>query len=127
MKQSASSELLSQEVVLERQSVLWFLQGREIKSYRLEPSGKIAVMPYRVEGGRAKLMPEDELQRQFPKTYQYLIKNKKYLESRENGRHRGNQWYGYGRVQNIDLMLMAKILVPDIADRACFAIDVNGE
>lgn len=33
----------------------------------------------------------------------------------------------YGRQQNIDLMLLPKILVPDIADRASFALDERGE
>jgi hypothetical protein len=123
----AHSEILSEDVVLDSESVLYFLQGREIKSYRLQPSGKVAIMPYQVEGSRARLIPEDEFQQQFPNTYRYLVRNKKYLENRENGRHRGFQWYGYGRVQNIDLMLMPKILVPDIADRACFAIDERGD
>jgi hypothetical protein len=123
----ARSEFLSEEVVLDSDSVFYFLQGREIKSYRLQPSGKVVIMPYRVEGSRAKLIPEDEFEQRFPKTYRYLLRNKKFLENRENGRHRGLQWYGYGRVQNIDLMLVPKILVPDIADRACFAIDENGE
>jgi hypothetical protein len=32
----------------------------------------------------------------------------------------------FGRQQNIDLMLLPKILVPDIADRASFALDGSG-
>jgi restriction endonuclease TaqI-like protein len=49
------------------------------------------------------------------------------LEARENGKFRGSDWYAYGRQQNIDLMLLPKILVPDIADRASFALDERGE
>jgi len=84
-------------------------------------------MPYRVEAGRAELIPEKEIREQYPKTFAYLRENKAYLEKREKGRFRGAGWYAYGRLQNIDLMLSPKILVPDIADRAAFAFDEIGE
>ena len=35
----------------------------------------------------------------------------------------GDGWYAYGRLQNVDLMLLPKILVPDIANFASFAFD----
>ncbi len=60
-------------------------------------------------------------------TYAYLSKNKTHLSEREQGRFAGPHWYEYGRNQNIDLMLLPKILVPDIADRAAFALDERGD
>ena len=51
-------EQLQREVKLERGAVLPFLQGRDIRPYVLEPSGKVVVMPYRVKTGRAELMAE---------------------------------------------------------------------
>jgi len=121
------SKQLDQKVRLEWEAVKLFLQGREIKPYRVLPSGKVVIMPYCTTGKRAALIPEKEMLSRFPKALAYLRENKTYLENREDGRFRGPDWYAYGRQQNIDLMLLSKILVPDIADRASFALDESGE
>ena len=60
-------------------------------------------------------------------TFDYLRGNKAYLESRERGRMRGQGWYGYVYPKNLDVMRCPKILVPDIADRASYALDETGE
>ena len=123
----AHSSQLNRSVELEREAVLLFLQGREIKPYEVRSSGKIVIFPYRILSGRAELIPESEMQVEFPKTFAYLLENKRTLESREKGRFKGPAWYMYGRAQNIDLMRMPKILIPDIADHAAFALDENGQ
>ncbi len=123
----ARSPQLDREIELERMAVSLFLQGREIKPYQILQSDKIVILPYRIEHGRATLIPEKEMQDHFPKTWGYLHENKTYLEKREKGRFRGSGWYAYGRQQNIDLMLLPKILVPDIADHASFAFDETGK
>ena len=124
---TARSESLNKEVTLERGAVRPFLQGREIKRYRLLPSGKIIVIPYRIENGRTKFIGIADFRDSFPKTFAYLSENKTLLENRERGRMRGNNWYAYVYPKNIDLMRLSKILVPDIAERASFALDEKGE
>ncbi len=123
----AYSESLDCEVTLEKRSISQFLQGREIKPYQILHSGKIVIMPYALVSQNASLVPENALKETCPNTYQYLRQNKAFLEEREHGRFRGTEWYVYGRKQNIEIMLMKKILVPDIANRASFALDENGE
>lgn len=124
---TARSKILNRDVKLEREAVSLFLQGREIKPYRVLPSGKVVIVPYTIQNGRAVLISEPELQKRFPLLHAYLNENSAYLSAREKGRFRGTDWYQYGRQQNIDLMLVPKILVPDIADRASFALDSGGE
>lgn len=124
---TAKSKILSREVELERAAVSLFLQGREIKSYQILPSGKVAIVPYNTKDGRARLIPESEYEARFPKALAYLTENRRYLEDRERGRMRGAEWYAYTRNQNIDLMLLSKVLVPDISDRASFALDERGD
>ncbi len=124
---TARSEILQRDVKLERSAVARFLQGREIRPYSIMPSGKIVVMPYRIDQGSAQLIPAKEFEKRLPRAWDYLCANRKYLEAREEGRFRGPAWYMYGRQQNIDLTLLPKILVPDIADRASFALDERGE
>jgi type I restriction-modification system DNA methylase subunit len=123
----AHSKLLGRDVDLEREAVSPFLQGREIRPYAIRASGKVVILPYRSRSKRAELIPEREMAKRFPKTLVYLRENKSYLENRERGRFRGRDWYMYGRQQNIDLMLLPKILVPDIANRASFALDHGGQ
>jgi hypothetical protein len=124
---TAHSNILDRDVKLERKAVSLFLQGREIKPYRVLPSGKVVIVPYTIQNGRAALIPEPEIQKRFPLLHAYLNERKDYLSAREKGRMRGPNWYAYIYPKNIDVMQNPKILVPDIADRASFALDEGGD
>lgn len=124
---TAHSKILNQDVKLERKAVSLFLQGREIKPYRVIPSGKVVIVPYTIQNGRTVLIPEPEIEKLFPLLHAYLIENKDYLSAREKDRMRGPTWYAYIYPKNIDVMQNPKILVPDIADRASFALDQGGD
>jgi hypothetical protein len=124
---TALSKHLDREVVVEKKSVLRFLQGREIKAYAITPSGKVVLMPYRISVASAELISLAEISKNWPKAFGYFTENKSYLSDREDGRFKGTAWHQFGRSQNIDLMLLPEILVPDIADRAAFALDEKGE
>lgn len=124
---TAHSEALGQEVKIDRDSISKFLQGREIKPYALLPSGKVVIIPYEADDGGVRFLPAQEMKKRFPRTFAYLSMNKSRLESREHGRMRGNDWYAYVYPKNIEVMKTPKILVPDIADRASFALDERGE
>ncbi len=115
---TAHSDSLDRNVKLERNTLSLFLQGREIKPYRITPSGKVVIIPYEIKDGRVSLIPSGEMKGEFPKTHPYLLGNKTRLENRERGRMRGSNVYP----KNIEVMKAPKILVPDIADRASFAL-----
>jgi len=124
---TAHSNILDRDVKIERKALSLFLQGREIKPYRILPSGKAVVVPYTIQKGRAAIVPENELRSRFPRLHAYLSENKDYLAARERGRMRGPNWYAFIYPKNIDVMRKPKILVPDIADRASFALDERGD
>ena len=124
---TACSKQLEREVMVESKAALRFLQGREIKAFCIAPSAKVVLMPYRITRRSAELLNLSEISRNWPMAFDYLSRNKNYLSDREDGRFRGTAWHQFGRTQNIDLMLLPKILVPDIADRAAFALDEGGE
>jgi adenine-specific DNA-methyltransferase len=124
---TAYSEQLKREVVVERKAVLRFLQGREIKAYSITPSGKAVVMPYALAAGRMAFVAAKDFRATWPKAWEYLSANKKYLENREDGRMRHEGWYGFIYPKNLEVMFAPKILVPDIADRAAFALDEKGD
>lgn len=126
---TAYSKQLRREVILDGQIVQRFLQGREIKPYHIMPSRKIVLIPYSLDKttGKSILLSEAELQQVYPNAYAYLKENKAFLEERERGRMRGRGWYGYIYPKNIDLMTERKLVTPDIANRASFALDESGE
>jgi type I restriction-modification system DNA methylase subunit len=121
------SRQLDREVTLERKAVLPFLLGREIKPFLIQPSRKVVVIPYRDRNGRAELVPLGEIERHTPRLYSYLLANRHDLEARENGRMKTSGWYGFIYPKNIEVMSEPKLIVPDIADHASFALDENGE
>jgi type I restriction-modification system DNA methylase subunit len=123
----AKSSIFKKEVKIEKDITNLFLQGRDIKKYRIIPSNKIVIIPYRKASIKAsEFIPEDEMSSEYPLAYKYLLENKKYLENREHGRMKGDNWYGYVYPKNIEVMSSKKILIPDIADRASFALDEGG-
>ncbi len=126
-KVKAFSKILGRDVVLDKDSLSFFLQGREIRPYAITPSGKIVIIPYNVNGRQVDFVPEKDMKAKCPNTYKYLEANKAYLEKRENSRMKGDNWYAYIYPKNLELMRQPKILVPDIADRASFAFDRRGE
>ena len=124
---TAQSEVLGREVKVDRKSIARFLQGRDIKRYTLLDSGKVVIIPYRQTAAGPELISEREMKESQPNTFDYLRENKSYLEGREHGRMRGQGWYGYVYPKNLEVMQCPKILVPDIADRASYALDETGE
>ena len=104
-----------------------FRLGREIKPFLIQPSGKVVLIPYRYRNSRLELVPLWEIEQHTPKLYEYLLANRHHLEARENGRMKTSGWYGFIYPKNIEVMSEPKLLVPDIADEASFALDQKGE
>lgn len=73
----------------------------------LEPYGtptpnRQIIFPYYFSSGRAKLIPFDRLQAEYPNACEYLLSIKETLESRAfSGRSRGDDWYRFGRSQSL--------------------------
>jgi hypothetical protein len=83
--------------------------------YRFDPhNGKVIIFPYKSD---ARLMGEDELRSQFPKTFSYLTARRRALEKRKQFK----AWYGYSAPRNLTLHDAAQLVVPLLADRGLFA------
>lgn len=104
------------------------IKGGDSRSYHLRRTKRIILFPYaREEDERAELIAEEVLRSEYPLTWAYLEQNKDYLESRESGKMRHKKWYGYGRIQALDVMPLPKIFTPDLAVRPSFSLDETGE
>ena len=104
------------------------VKGGDSKRYHLSRTKRLILFPYSPQGkNAATLIPSALMKSSYSLTWDYLLANKAYLESREHGRMRGETWYGYGRIQALDVMPLPKIFTPDIAARASFSLDKEGE
>lgn len=103
-------------------------KGGDSRAYSLTRTERLILFPYTPEAsGANKLISENVFRSRYPLTWEYLKANKSYLENRENGKLCGASWYAYGRSQALDVMSFPKIITPDIAPRAAFSLDPNGE
>jgi hypothetical protein len=104
------------------------IKGGDSKRYRLTRTRRYILFPYAPQrDGKVDLIPSETFKVAYPLTWAYLLENKTYLENREDGKMRGPKWYGYGRIQALDVMPLPKLFTPDIAEHASFSLDETGE
>ena len=65
------------------------------------------LFPYQLKSNRYVAITEEELAEKYPKTYQYLLDNKKNLEERDLDK--GVMWYEFGRSQGIQTIHQEKM------------------
>jgi type I restriction-modification system DNA methylase subunit len=104
------------------------VKGGDSKRYYLGRTNRLILFPYlRQKNGGTELIPQALFESRYPRTWGYLVENKKYLENREHGVLSGPRWYAYTRGQALEVMPLPKIFTPDIALRASFSVDETGE
>jgi len=94
----------------------------------MQRTDRLILFPYRSgSSGGSELIPEGELKRKYPKTWNYFNENKETLEGREDGKMRHSGWHGYVYPKALDVMALPKIFTPDLSPRAAFSLDSSGE
>ena len=126
------SKSMKKGYVLEKDFLKPFLKGDEIKRWVVPIHNKVLLFPYLIKTDGTKreayLVDIKLLKTNCPKTYQYLIDNKKRLEDREKGRLKGKpNWYGYIYEKNHDKFELPKIMIQVLAIRSTCALDEKGE
>ena len=100
------------------------VSGPETKRY-LTPTTEIFLLfPYKVSGGKANLINEKDMQKEYPKGFKYLEEYKQELLKRDIGN--SGQWYQYGRHQNIEKQNYPKLLIAGTAPELRVTIDSQG-
>ena len=104
------------------------IKGGDSRNYRLAKTARLILFPYSTGGAsKSRLLTDEEIVQQYPKTWHYLEKHKAYLENRENGKMIGAGWYGYVYPKALDVMPLPKIFTPDIAPSSAFSLDATGD
>ncbi|ASJ12366.1 Eco57I restriction-modification methylase domain-containing protein [Thermococcus thioreducens] len=126
------SKATNREHLLEKNLLKPLLKNRDTKRWTILEYKNLLLFPYRIvqENGRrkSKIIDENELRTKYPKTWQYLLENRKILENRERGKMRNNPyWYGYIYEKNHDKFELPKAVGKTLANRSTFAIDNSGK
>jgi hypothetical protein len=105
------SKEVDQTVQIESDLLKRVVRSGSIGRYRAEATA-LLLFPYEIRSNKARLYTPDEMRRNFPLAWEYLGKNKRMLEDREEGSFKGDQWYRFGRSQNLGVWEQPKLLVP---------------
>ncbi len=92
-----------------------------------EPIKEYVLFPYKKINGKHKIIPEEELKKNFPLAYEYLVSVKEYLDKRDNGRPNSVAWYAFGRTQSLDTSFGEKILFAPMNKKPNFIFYKNKE
>lgn len=120
------SKALGSEWTFEKGLLHPLASGTDVSAYAPLPHRQFIIFPYQVKGATAELIDFSEIQKRFPRTTEYLEKNRTQLEGRENGKAKGESWYGYIYLKNLTRQAKAKLCVPRLVDQLHAAWDVDG-
>lgn len=108
-----------------------WLQGRDVKRWRPEWSGRHLILPYSItpDGKNKKQVHSEEtLREEYPLAYEYFKEHQDSLRSREGGRWSDSETYwelSYPR--NLEKFELPKIVFAEFANQSMFMVDEGGE
>jgi len=121
-----------EEYVIERKLLVPILKSSDIERYRVHEGNYYVIFPYKHIGKSGQefdvaFIEESEMKTKYPKTFEYLVKKRHFLETREEGRWKESpKWYEYSRAQNFGCHPLVKIITPGISTDADYALDEDG-
>lgn len=115
------------EVQIEDQIMKPLVSGAEAKRYIAPKTDTYLLFPYDVSGGQVSLIDERSFNRQYPKAWNYLKSYKSDLKSREGGKFDDDDWYRFGRHQNLDKQEVRKLIVAQTVPSLRVSFDDSGE
>lgn len=121
----AYSSSLKREVLFEPGVMKPLVSGEDIDRYAYPETEKLLIFPYVLEEKGAKLLEPEEFGQKYPRTWEYLKLHEKELRGREKGKMDNDQWYAFGRTQNLDKHERAKLGVARLADRLRLISDLE--
>ena len=124
------------EVEIEDALMKPLISGADAKRYVEPTTDTYLLFPYQLNSGGVRLIDATTMQATYPKAWAYLTSYRDDLRLREaqHDRH-GNvtrapfddeQWYRFGRHQNLDKQEIIKLVVPRLVARLACSVDQTG-
>lgn len=102
-----------EEVAIEDAIMHPIVSGQEVQRYQTPTTETYILFPYEVDAGRAELIAQSRMKKEFPLAWAFLKRFEKSLRARESGKMDvDDNWWGYNYPKNLDKQEIAKILVP---------------
>lgn len=120
------SKSLGTEETLEKALLFPLVSGTDVRGYAPLAKRQVIVFPYLVANEKATLLSFSDIEAKWPRTAEYLLKNKERLEKRERGKFKGQDWYRFGRSQNLGIQSRVKLCVPRLVERLHAGMDSHG-
>lgn len=109
---------------IEKSILRRLLRGPEIDRWGVDWEGLWLVFPYEVSDGDADLMSKETLEDEYENAWKFLQDHEEYLHDRD---YQGDDWWAFGRRQNVDKMEPDKIMTNIMSDYSRFVADLDGE
>ncbi len=109
------SKELERYIELESELLKNVVRSGNIGRFWAKPNASV-LFPYKLIDNSFQLIKEKELEFFYPKTFEYLINNKKILLEREHGKFKNTGWYQL-YPKNLDRWEQPKIMLPYMITR----------
>ena len=118
--------VVPQDADIEPELTRPFLLTGDLMAYATpSPSAKL-IFPYEIKNGKAVLIPSETMKYSFPKGWDHLVARREELMNRERGKWHHEQWYAFGRSQNLLQMGATKLIIQVTAQRPTVLLDESG-
>ncbi len=88
-----------------------FLKSDLIEPYGHPETRLWMLFPYYLENEKAILIPQADFENKYPNAWKHLKSYEKILQERERGKWNHEQWYAFGRSQNLTQMEDPKLII----------------
>ncbi|HUU96458.1 MAG TPA: Eco57I restriction-modification methylase domain-containing protein, partial [Phycisphaerae bacterium] len=121
------SKALKGEVEIDDDIMKPLVSGEDAVPFATPPTDKYLLFPYHVTDDECRLFTENEISKRFKYAWAYLRENEETLRARESRKFDDDEWYRFGRHQNIDKQYLPKIGIPETVSHLSGFIDPRGE
>lgn len=115
------------EVQIEDTIMKPLVSGAEAKRYMAPETDTYLLFPYRSDRDGVRLISAPEMAEEYPRAWAYLRTWEQELRARENGAFDDNEWWRFGRHQNLDKQEIAKLIVAQTVPALRVCADPAGE
>lgn len=115
------------EVEIEDAIMRPLVSGEEAKRYVAPQTVTYILFPYQKAGNAISLIPSSTMKAKYPKAWAHLGKYEEALRGRESNGFDDDDWYRFGRNQNIDKQDKKKLIVAQTVPHMRVSSDENGD
>jgi hypothetical protein len=118
-----------EKLPFEKEILLPVLRAQDCKKYSYAVASKYVIYPYKEHEDKTVILYENELKELYPKSFEYLKKNKAELLKRKDSRRQVSEkkvWYSLIRFGRFSIFKQPKIISPGEVSNNKFALDNTG-